>query len=63
MGQIAKLRKTLPSLFINHNKEKQMTTEYTIYNEDNELVARGNLLEILQLLTNLGYRIEENIND
>ena len=44
-------------------EEKQMTKEYTIYNEDNELVAKGNLLEILDLLTNLGYRIEENIND
>ena len=62
-GTSSKVKKTLLSLFINHNKENKMTTEYTIYNEDNELVARGNLLEILQLLTNLGYRIEENIND
>ena len=29
-------------------------------NEDNELVAKGKLSEILQLLINLGYRIEEN---
>ena len=40
-----------------------MTTEYTIYNEDNELVAKGNLLEILQLLINVGYRIEGKKND
>jgi len=40
-----------------------MTKEYKIYNEDNELVAKGKLLEILQLLINLGYRIEENKNE
>ena len=39
-----------------------MSKEYKIYNEDNELVAKGQLLEILQLLINLGYRIEENKN-
>jgi hypothetical protein len=36
-----------------------MTKEYKIYNEDNELIAKGKLSEILQLLINLGYRIEE----
>mgnify|MGYP003125916453 FL=1 len=40
-----------------------MTKEYKIYNEDNELVAEGKLLEILELLINLGYRIEENKNE
>jgi len=40
----------------------KMSKEYKIYNEDNELVAKGKLLEILQLLINLGYRIEENKN-
>ena len=39
-----------------------MSKEYKIYNEDNELVVKGELLEILQLLINLGYRIEENKN-
>ena len=36
--------------------------KYKIYNEDNELVAKGELPEILELLINLGYRIEENKN-
>jgi hypothetical protein len=36
--------------------------EYKIYNEDNELVVKGELPEILELLINLGYRIEENKN-
>jgi hypothetical protein len=40
-----------------------MTKEYKIYNEDNELVAQGKLLEILELLINLGYRIEEKDDD
>lgn len=35
-----------------------MTKKYKIYNQDNELVANGKLLEILELLINLGYRIE-----
>jgi hypothetical protein len=39
-----------------------MSKEYKIYNEDNELVVKGELLEILQLLINLGYRIEDNKN-
>jgi acyl-coenzyme A thioesterase PaaI-like protein len=42
--------------------KNNMAKEYKIYNEDNELVAKGELLEILQLLINLGYRIEENKN-
>tara|TARA_R100001594_G_C3948040_1_gene242328 strand:- start:24 stop:347 length:324 start_codon:yes stop_codon:yes gene_type:complete len=33
--------------------------EYKIYNEDDELVAKGGLFNILQLLINLGYKIEE----
>ena len=33
--------------------------KYTIYNEDDELVAKGGLFNILQLLINLVYRIEE----
>ena len=33
--------------------------KYKIYNEDDELVAKGGLFKILQLLINLGYRIEE----
>ena len=32
---------------------------YKIYNEDNELVAKGGLFNIIQLLINLGYKIEE----
>ncbi len=35
------------------------TTIYKIYNEDNELVAKGGLFEILELLINLDYKIEE----
>ena len=35
------------------------TTKYKIYNEDNELVAKGGLFNILQLLINLGFKIEE----
>ena len=33
--------------------------KYKIYNEDDELVAKGGLFNILQLLINLGYRIED----
>ena len=33
--------------------------KYKIYNEDDELVAKGGLFNIIQLLINLGYRIEE----
>ena len=32
------------------------TTKYKIYNEDNELVAKGGLFNILQLLINLGFK-------
>ena len=39
------------------DKEKK----FKIYNEDNELVAKGELPEILQLLINLGYKIEEKV--
>lgn len=41
------------------DKEKK----FKIYNEDNELVAKGELPEILQLLINLGYKIEEKKYD
>lgn len=40
-----------------------MINKYKIYNEDNELVAKGELPEILQLLINLGYKIEEKKYD
>ena len=43
--------------------KNNMAKEYKIYNEDNELVEEGGLQEILELLINLGYRIEENKND
>jgi hypothetical protein len=43
----------------NQNSIESKLAKYKIYNEDNELVAKGELLEILQLLINLGYRIEE----
>tara|TARA_Y100000004_G_scaffold161918_1_gene190279 strand:+ start:253 stop:381 length:129 start_codon:yes stop_codon:yes gene_type:complete len=33
--------------------------KYKIYNEDDELVAKGGLFDIIELLINLGYRIEE----
>ena len=39
-GTSSKLRKTLLSLFINHNKENINDYRNTIYNEDNELVVR-----------------------
>ncbi len=35
------------------------TTIYKIYNEDDELVAKGGLFEILELLINRGFKIEE----
>ena len=36
-----------------------MINKYKIYNEDNELVSKGGLLEILELLINLGYKVEK----
>ena len=36
-----------------------MINKYKIYNEDNELVGKGGLLEILELLINLGYKVEK----
>jgi hypothetical protein len=38
-------------------------SKYRIYNEDNELVEEGGLFEIIELLINLGYRIEEIENN